>query len=277
MTADRGPKVGWRDRLHDVIFEAETRTGRVFDVVLLVCIVASVLAVILDSVESISVRHGAVLLVIEWVFTILFTIEYVLRLVATQRPLRYARSFFGVIDLLAILPTYLGLFFVGTQAFVVVRAFRLLRIFRILKLIRFVGEAHTLAIALRQSLRKILVFVGVVLVVVLVAGSTMYVVEGAVHGFTSIPKSMYWAVVTMTTVGYGDVAPQTPIGQFLAAVLMIMGYGIIAVPTGIVSVELAHASLRPNTRTCPSCMLEGHNVDAKYCRKCGSFLDVTEE
>ena len=178
--------------------------------------------------------------------------------------------------LLAILPTYLGLFFTGTQAFVVVRAFRLLRIFRVFKLIRFVGEAHTLATALRSSVRKILVFIGTVTVVVLVAGSMMYVVEGAAAGFTSIPKSMYWAIVTMTTVGYGDIAPQTPLGQFLAGGLMIMGYGIIAVPTGIVSVELAQASLRPNTKTCPSCMLEGHHEDAKYCRRCGAFLDVVE-
>ncbi len=267
----------WRDRLHDVIFEAETPVGWVFDVLLLVSIVASVVAVMLDSVESVAERHGPLLYAVEWGFTVLFTIEYVLRLVAVTRPLRYATSFFGVVDLLAILPTYLSLVVAGTQTFVVVRAFRLLRVFRIFKLIRFMGEGRTLVQAMRGSLRKILIFLGVVLIVVLVAGSLMYLIEGRENGFTSIPTSMYWAIVTMTTVGYGDIAPQTVLGRFLAASLMIMGYGIIAVPTGIVSVELAQAVVHPNTRSCPSCLLEGHHPDAVHCRRCGAHLDGVEE
>lgn len=277
MTGGAPRERSWRSRLHRVVFEAETRSGRAFDIALLVCIVASVVAVMLDSVDSISARHGRLLRELEWAFTVLFTIEYVVRIVSVERPLRYATSFFGVVDLLAIVPTYLSLFLVGTQAFVVVRAFRLLRIFRIFKLIQFVGEARTLRVAMQGSARKILVFVGVVVIIVLVAGSLMYLIEGAENGFTSIPLSMYWAVVTMTTVGYGDIAPATVVGRFCAACLMVMGYGIIAVPTGIVSVELAHATLHPNTRTCPSCLLEGHAKDAAFCRRCGANLEQTEQ
>lgn len=268
----------WRDALHDVIFEAETPAGRAFDVALLAAIVASVVAVMLESVPSIAERHGVALRTVEWLFTVLFTIEYGLRLISVARPVRYATSFFGVIDFLAILPTYLSLVFPGTQTFVVVRSFRLLRIFRVFKLIRFLGEASTLLNAMKGSARKILIFLGVVLIIVLVAGSALYLIEGRENGFTSIPTGMYWAIVTMTTVGYGDIAPATVAGRFIAATLMILGYAIIAVPTGIVSVELAHAAaVHPNTRTCPSCLLEGHAADARHCRRCGAHLDQAGE
>lgn len=268
----RTGRSAWRDRLYHVIFEAETSAGRAFDVALLAGIVLSVVAVLLESVEAIRRERGSTLRVIEWTFTILFTTEYVLRVVAVHRPWRYVTSFFGIVDLCSVLPTYLSLLVTGTQSLIVLRAFRLLRIFRVLKLVRFLGEAEQLRVALHSSLRKILVFLGAVLVVVLVVGALMYLIEGEARGFTSIPRAMYWAIVTMTTVGYGDITPQTPLGQVLSSGLMILGYGVIAVPTGIVSVELAHVARleqAANTVTCPTCMLEGHLPDARFCRGCG--------
>jgi len=262
----------WRTRLHEVIFEADTPAGRAFDIALLIVIVVSVVAVMLESVADIRRRYGDLLRVLEWVVTITFTIEYVLRLLAVDRPSRYARSFFGIVDLLAIVPTYLGLFVPEAHSLMVVRVVRLLRVFRVLKLARFLGEAQLLLRALRASRRKITVFLGAIVTVVIVVGALMYVIEGEANGFTSIPTSMYWAVVTLTTVGYGDIAPRTTLGQLLAALLMILGYGIIAVPTGIVTVELANASRAVSRQACPGCGIEGHDVDATHCKACGAHL-----
>jgi voltage-gated potassium channel len=268
----RSRRPRWRARLHEVIFESDTRAGRLFDVALLLAVLASVLAVMLESVGEVRARHGDLLRVLEWAFTIAFTIEYVLRLVAVDRPGRYVVSFLGVVDLLAIVPTYLALVVPQSQSFMVIRVIRLLRVFRIFKLAQFLTEAQVLLTALRASRRKITVFVGGVVAVVIVVGAAMYVIEGEAHGFTSIPTSMYWAVVTMTTVGYGDIAPRTPLGQLLASLLMILGYGIIAVPTGIVSVELAQASRGVSRQACPGCGAEGHDPDAAHCKYCGVAL-----
>ncbi|WP_221032351.1 ion transporter [Actomonas aquatica] len=263
----------WRARMHELIFEADTPSGRIFDLAILVAIGLSVLAVCLESVRSVREAYGAELRVLEWGLTIAFTVEYVARLIAVKRPWMYARSFYGVVDLLAILPTYLSLFVVGTQSLLVVRALRLLRIFRILKLTHYVGEARMLKAALAASSRKITVFLGAVLTCVLIAGALMYLIEGEEHGFTSIPRSIYWAIVTMTTVGYGDIAPQTVVGQFVASVVMILGYGVIAVPTGIVTVAMNDAFKKStNTQACPACGASSHADDANYCKYCGEKL-----
>ena len=263
----------WRRRLHEIIFEADTREGKTFDVALLVVIVVSIVAVALESVKGVQATYGSLLRGIEWAVTALFTVEYGLRLIAVRRPLRYARSFYGVIDLLAVLPTYLSLIVAGSQSLIVIRALRLLRVFRILKLAKFVGEASVLAAALKASSRKIIVFLLAVLTIVMIVGSVMYLVEGEDSGFTSIPQSVYWAIVTMTTVGYGDILPQTVLGKVIASIVMVLGYGIIAVPTGIVTAELAGAYRgRVSTQACPGCSLEGHAVDAGFCKHCGSAL-----
>lgn len=263
----------WRRRLHEIIFEADTRAGKAFDVALLFAIVASIVAVMLDSVDRYGTRFDAELRALEWGFTALFTVEYVLRLISVKRPLRYVFSFFGLVDLLAILPTYLGLFIAGAESLLVLRSLRLLRIFRVLKLGRYLSEANVLRDALRSSGPKIVVFLGTVLSLVVIVGTLMYLIEGEEHGFTSIPRSMYWAIVTMTTVGYGDIAPQTVLGQALAAAVMILGYSIIAVPTGIVSAELGKAGMRRiSTQACSECSAEGHDVDAKHCKYCGAEL-----
>jgi voltage-gated potassium channel len=273
ISADRlASRSRWCARLHEVIFEADTPAGRAFDVCLLIAIVVSVIAVMLESVAGIRREYGGVLRAVEWTLTVAFTIEYALRLVAVDRPWRYARSFFGLVDLLAVVPTYLALLLPAAQSLMVIRAIRLLRVFRILKLAHFLGEAQQLVQALRASRRKITVFLGGVVTIVVIMGALMYLVEGEEHGFTSIPTSMYWAVVTMTTVGYGDVAPKTPLGQFLAAALMILGYAIIAVPTGIVSVELAKTGRAVSRQACPACGAEGHDVDATHCKYCGAHL-----
>jgi voltage-gated potassium channel len=267
------PPAGMRAMLHEVIFEADTSAGKTFDIVLLVCIALSVLAVLLESVSGIQVRYGPFLRAAEWIFTLLFTVEYGMRLATVGKPIRYARSFFGVIDLLAIIPTYLSLVVAGTQSLIVIRALRLLRVFRVLKLVHFVGEASMLRAAVRASIRKIIVFLGTVLTMILIVGALMYLIEGEASGFTSIPQSIYWAVVTMTTVGYGDIAPQTVIGKVLASMVMILGYGIIAVPTGIVTVELAGArKTRITTQSCPECSAEGHDADARYCKYCAAEI-----
>src|SRR4028119_2216749 len=239
---------GRRARLHEIIFEADTRAGRFFDFTLIWLILLSVATVILESVRHVREQYGELLYVLEWLFTILFTVEYVLRLLSVRRPLRYATSFFGVVDLLAIIPTYLSIFVPGSQYLLVIRILRLLRIFRLLKLAEYITEANTLRRALRASQRKISVFLSVVVLLVVIIGALMYVVEGEEHGFTSIPVSIYWAVVTLTTVGYGDISPRTPFGQMIASFVMIIGYGIIAVPTGIVSAAPHHAPRQP-TRT----------------------------
>ena len=263
-----------RQTLHEVIFEADTASGKWFDVLLIASIIVSIVLVMLDSVESIQAVYGQWLLAGEWFFTILFTIEYLLRLYCVQRPLLYARSFFGVVDLLAILPTYLSVILPGGQFFIIIRVLRLLRIFRVFKLVQYLSEARLLLAALKASLRKITVFLFAVMTLVIIFGALMYVVEGAANGFTSIPRSIYWAIVTMTTVGYGDISPQTDFGQALAAVIMIIGYGIIAVPTGIVTVELTQAVHRAvvSTQACPGCGRQGHDRDARFCKYCGTSL-----
>jgi voltage-gated potassium channel len=264
-------KKGIRSRIHEIIFEVDTLTGKVFDITLLILIVLSVIVVLLDSVSGIHSSHGDLLLIAEWVFTILFTAEYLLRIITTKKPLKYIFSFYGIIDLLAILPTYLSLVFVGSQYLLVIRMLRLLRVFRVLKLSRYVGASKVLAVALRNSRHKIVVFLEVVLTLVVVMGSIMYMVEGPEHGFNSIPQSIYWAIVTLTTVGYGDIAPQTFLGQAIASMVMIIGYAIIAVPTGIISVEMAKAT-QSNTRVCQDCHCDDHDDDANYCKHCGEEL-----
>ena len=263
----------WRRKLHEIIFEADTPAGKLFDVVLIAAILLSVAVVLLDSVATINLHYGPVLYAAEWFFTILFTAEYILRLSCVGRPLAYARSFYGVIDLLAVLPTYLSFLFPGTQYLLVIRLLRILRVFRVLKLVQYMSAAQELSTALKASRQKIAVFLYTVLVVVVIVGSLMYLIEGEASGFTSIPRSIYWAVVTLTTVGYGDIAPQTPFGQFLAALVMILGYGIIAVPTGIVTAELALLpSHKISTQSCPVCAAEGHDTDAVFCKYCGAKL-----
>ncbi|MGD8866549.1 MAG: ion transporter [Gemmatimonadales bacterium] len=263
----------WRRRLYQIIFEAETPGGKAFDIALLLAIVFSVTAVLLESVVGIRARHGTELRAIEWFFTLLFTVEYLLRLVCVGRPMRYALSFFGMVDFLAIVPTYVSVALPGAQSLIVIRALRLLRVFRVMKLVHFVGEARMLRAALRASSRKIIVFLGTVLTLVLIIGSLMYLIEGEQHGFTNIPQSIYWTIVTMTTVGYGDIAPATVLGRVLASMVMIIGYGIIAVPTGIVTVEMANVRRRPvSTRSCAHCMAEGHDSDAVHCKFCGARL-----
>ena len=274
IAATEGPATGRRARLHEIIFEANTRAGRLFDLALIWLILLSVATVILESVRSVRERYGDLLYALEWFFTLLFTAEYVLRLVSVRRPHRYATSFFGIVDLLAIIPTYLSIFVPGSHYLLVIRILRLLRVFRLLKLTEYVEEADTLRRALRASSRKISVFISAVLLLVVIIGALMYVIEGEAHGFTSIPVSVYWAIVTLTTVGYGDLSPKTPFGQVLASIVMVIGYGIIAVPTGIVSVELAQATRqRKLTRqSCPSCGAEGHDADAICCKYCGASL-----
>jgi len=266
------PESGWRAHFHEVIFEADTAAGRAFDVALLWAIVLSVLTVMLESVADFRESYGTALTILEWFFTILFTVEYAFRLASVKRPLSYAKSFFGVVDLLAILPTYLSLLLAGAQTLVVIRTLRLIRIFRVLKLAQYVVEGRVLLLALKASRPKITVFLTGVLSLVTIFGTLMYLVEGDANGFTSIPRSIYWAVVTMTTVGYGDVTPQTPLGQFLSSGLMILGYGMIAVPTGIVSVEIAKTTNAITTQACPSCSGEGHDIDAGFCKFCGHGL-----
>jgi voltage-gated potassium channel len=243
-------------------------------VALLWAIVLSVLAVMLESVAEVRARYGHALHVAEWAFTLLFAVEYVLRLFAVRKPLDYARSFFGIVDLMALLPSFLSVLLPGAQTLLVVRVLRLLRVFRILKLGHLLGQAEVLLTALRASRPKIIVFLGTVLTIDVIMGSVMYMVEGEENGFDNIPRSMYWAIVTMTTVGFGDITPKTVYGQLIASVLMIMGYGIIAVPTGIVSVELAAATRqRPDTQACPGCGAQGHDLDARFCKRCGTALD----
>ncbi|MDB5894233.1 MAG: ion transporter [Rhodoferax sp.] len=268
------PEAGWRLRLYTVIFEADTRAGRIFDLALVCVILASVAVVVLDSVASIRERHGTVFAAMEWVFTVVFTLEYLARLVCVRRPARYAKSVFGIIDLLALLPTYLAILVPGLYALVDVRVLRLLRIFRILRLTAYVAEFGALGHALAASRRKILVFMSFVLLVVTVMGTLMYVAEGPEHGFSSIPVGIYWAITTMTTVGFGDITPKTDIGRMIASLMMLLGWGTLAVPTGIVSAEFAALKQGhpPTTRTCHECLSEGHAPNAHFCSDCGAKL-----
>jgi len=262
-----------RDKLHEIIFEADTAAGKTFDVALIWSILFSVLVVILDSVGMLHLRFGSLFYYLEWFFTVLFTIEYILRLHCTGRSLSYALSFFGIVDLLAILPTYISIVIPGSHFLIAVRILRVLRVFRVLKLVQYSGEAEHLLRSLKASQRKITVFLFGVLTLVILIGSVMYVIEGEGNGFTSIPVSIYWAVVTLTTVGYGDISPQTSLGQVLASIVMILGYGIIAVPTGIVTAEMSRMGKQPpTTQVCRYCVREGHDSDATHCKYCGTKL-----
>ena len=276
MRPKQGPLRQW---LYDVIFESDTPAGKAFDMALIVTILLSVVAVMAESVGWVRVRYGEALYVAEWFFTVLFTIEYVLRLYCIRRPSRYATSFFGVVDLLAIIPTYLSVLVPGAQYLLVIRMLRILRVFRVLKLVQYLDEASVLMRALRGSRRKIEIFIITVLTLVVILGSLMYLVEGEENGFTSIPRSIYWAIVTLTTVGYGDISPQTNLGQTLSAVIMIIGYAIIAVPTGIVTAELSRASSEDRAQrvikqSCPRCGAAGHDKDAHHCKYCGEALEA---
>ncbi len=284
---ESGEKIGWRLRLHEVVYEADSKAGRYFDIVLFVLIIASVIAVMLESVESIRTKYQGILTVAEWAFTIFFTLEYFARIITVKKPLKYIFSFFGIIDLLSILPTYLGFFLPGTTANLrVLRILRLMRIFRVLKLVGFLKEARFLKDSLKASRSKITVFLFAVLLVVTVMGTLMYIIEGESAGFDSIPRSIYWAIVTLTTVGYGDISPHTSIGQFVASVIMLMGYAIIAVPTGIMSSEMNKLAkkedqstekekpVQTNTQTCSNCSHDAHDDDADFCKICGESLHV---
>ncbi len=263
----------WRAHWYNIIFEAETPAGRNFDLVLLVAILGSLAAIMLESVRSISQEYHDVFRYLEWFFTAIFTVEYIMRLLVVHKKRKYVFSFYGIIDLLSILPTYLSLIFFGAQYFMVIRSLRLIRVFRVLKMVRFLGEAQVLSSALRASRIKITVFLVAVLCVIFVMGTVMYMVEGPENGFTSIPVSIYWCIVTLTTVGYGDISPQTPAGQIIASVIMILGYGIIAVPTGIVTAEMGKANqLLDDARQCSNCGEQGLGRNAIYCRNCGTKL-----
>jgi len=271
------PLDGWRLRVYTVIFEADTVAGRRFDVMLILAILVSVGVVMADSVQALSSHYKPLFSSLEWFFTVFFTLEYIARLVCVRRPLRYATSFFGVIDLLAVLPTYLALFFPELYALIDVRVLRLLRVFRVFKLAAYVDEYQSLAMALAASRRKILVFLSTVLMLVLIFGTIMYVVEGPSHGFTSIPTSVYWAISTLTTVGFGDLVPKTDFGRLIASFMMLMGWGTLAVPTGIVTAEMAaqrmgRRAALPTTRTCQVCLSEGQTESAKFCFNCGADL-----
>ena len=264
-----------KHRLHEIIYEADTPAGKLFDIALLFLILFSVVLVMLESVSWIGEDYANLLYQIEWGITALFSLEYIARLLVVKKPWRYITSFFGIIDLLSILPMYISFFFVGTSSLVALRALRLLRVFRILKLSRYIGESNFLMAALWASRAKIGVFLFAVIILCIIFGTIMYLVEGEVNGFTSIPRGIYWCIVTLTTVGYGDIAPMTPLGRFIASIIMIMGYGIIAVPTGIVTSEMTQQQQNPdtNTQACPNCMTETHLDDAVYCHNCGHKLN----
>ncbi len=275
----------WQARLHEVIYEAETPEGKLFDIILLIAILASIVFVMLESISGFNARYHNFLNIAEWVITIVFTLEYIARIIAVKRPFKYIFSFYGVIDFLSTIPKYLSLIFVGTQVLIALRAFRLLRVFRILKLARYLGASNMLASSLKASKAKILVFLFAVLIVSIIFGTLMYLIEGEASGFTSIPVSVYWCIVTLTTVGFGDIAPVTALGQFIASIIMILGYGIIAVPTGIVSAEFVSQNrgnhgaparipeVELNTESCPYCSAEKQKDNAKYCYNCGHLLN----
>lgn len=267
-------KASLRERTRIVIFGTDTPLGKAFDVALLVAILLSVLVVMLESVRSINDKWSVQLNTLEWFFTILFTVEYAMRIYVIDKPWRYIFSFYGIIDFLSIIPTYLSVIIGGAESLVVIRSIRLLRVFRVLKLSRFVGESNMLMSALKASRRKILVFLFAVLATTIIAGTAMYLLEGREHGFDSIPHSIYWAIVTLTTVGYGDISPQTWAGQFMASILMILGYGIIAVPTGIVTSEITKVRVESDTEeiNCPNCGASNHLENANYCHHCGQEM-----
>ena len=275
MNQKNNKTTDWKSAIHEVIYGTYTPAGKLFDIILLVVIIYSIIIVMLESVEGYNTKYHDFFNISEWVVTILFSIEYFLRIICVKKPSKYVFSFYGVIDLLSTIPKYLSFFFAGSQYFTALRALRLLRVFRILKLVRFLGESNNLLRAVNASKTKIFVFVFFVLIISVILGTVMYLVEGPQHGFTSIPHSIYWTIVTLTTVGYGDISPETPLGQFIATFIMIIGYGIIAVPTGIVSAEYV-ASRKPEFdkgRSCESCGSDILRNDAEYCRKCGHKLE----
>ncbi len=280
----KAPHNNWKAKLHEIIYEADTPAGKLFDVILLVAIIASIALVMLESIRGFDIKYHDFLNISEWIITILFTAEYIARIISVKKPWKYIFSFYGVIDFLSTIPKYLSIFFIGAHTLVALRALRLLRIFRVLKLARYLGASNMLANALKASRAKIMVFLFAVLILCIIFGTLMYLVEGEASGFSSIPVSVYWCIVTLTTVGFGDIAPVTPFGQFLAAIIMIVGYGIIAVPTGIVSAEYSAQgkvdqkdSKQPivhlNSQSCPSCSASGHKDNAKYCYKCGHVME----
>jgi voltage-gated potassium channel len=273
LESDNAPMAKWRIRLNDIIFGAESKAGKSFDVLLIIAILLSVTAVMLESINYISITFGGALYIIEWMFTVAFTIEYVLRILCVRQPLKYVFSFYGLIDLLSIIPTYLSLFVPGANSLLVIRIFRILRLFRILKLFAYIKEAEQLAEAMKSGRRKIIVFLYFVCTVVVVFGCVMYLIEGSDNGFTSIPRSIYWAIVTMTTVGYGDLTPNTAFGQFIASIMMIIGYAVIAVPTGIYTAELSQVITKHrDTRGCIGCGKNSHESNSSHCRFCGEEL-----
>ena len=267
---------GWRGRWYTIIFESDTKAGKRFDILLLVAIIASLLVIMLETVPSINQKYPKVFISLEWFFTILFSVEYIVRLAIVSRPWSYARSFYGIIDLISILPSYLAIVLGGAQYFIVIRSLRLLRVFRVLKMVRFIGEANVLGNVLKASRHKIVVFIIAVVCMTFIMGTVMYMVEGPKHGFKSIPISIYWCIVTLTTVGYGDISPETPLGQLIASIIMIMGYGIIAVPTGIVTSELNRQSKEDiaanQTKVCPYCDTADLRFKAIYCHNCGEKI-----
>ncbi len=275
-------KKSWKTKLHDIIYEADTPTGKLFDIILLITIIASIILVMLESIKSFDNKFHNFLNIAEWIITILFSIEYIARIITVKKPLNYIFSFYGIIDLLSTIPKYISLLFGGIHALAALRALRLLRVFRILKLARYLGASNMLASALKASRAKISVFLFAVLILSIIFGTLMYLIEGEASGFTSIPISVYWCIVTLTTVGFGDIAPVTPVGQLIAAIIMILGYGIIAVPTGIVSAEYTSQnktkqdSEKPkvnlNSQSCENCLAENHKDKADYCYNCGERL-----
>jgi voltage-gated potassium channel len=266
----------WQIKLHAIIFGAETRLGKLFDVVLFYVIIASIILVMLESVQQLDARFHLLFKILEWIITVLFTIEYIARIITLKNPRKYIFSFYGIIDLLSTIPMYLSFILVGSHSLVALRALRLLRVFRILKLTRYIGESTNFAIALKESRAKIAVFLSFVVILCIILGTIMYLVESPESGFTSIPSSVYWAIVTLTTVGYGDISPATPLGQLIASAIMILGYGIIAIPTGIVSAQMAktpETSVPTKVASCPSCLHDDHAENAEYCCKCGHLLN----
>lgn len=274
----------WRTRLHIIIYGTDTKAGKLFDLILLIVILASIVLVMLESVKEIDQKYHSFLNIAEWVVTILFTLEYIARIITVKKPWKYITSFYGIVDLLSTIPKYISLLIAGTHALVALRALRLLRVFRILKLARFLGESNSIVTALRASRVKISVFLFAVVIISIILGTIMYIIEGDKSGFTSIPRGIYWCIVTLTTVGYGDISPVTPLGQFIASIVMIMGYGIIAVPTGIVTAEIAVQEQSRNRKSkskkqisCLGCGTEDHKKNADYCYNCGISLKVEED
>ncbi len=264
----------WKLRLHEIIYEADTKKGKWFDIILIITILISIVLVMLESVESFDTKYHNFLNISEWIITILFTFEYIARIITIKKPSTYIFSFYGIIDLLATIPKYLSLIFIGAHPLIALRALRLLRVFRILKFARYLGASKNLVTALKASKRKIIVFLFAIFVLTIILGTIMYLVEGPENDFTSIPRSMYWAIVTLTTVGYGDISPHTPVGQFIASIVMVLGYGIIAVPTGIVTSEFTKMDNQSsnNTQHCSNCSTDSHFDGAEFCHKCGEKL-----